>query len=120
MTYIIDLPNFKDDTGNLTVIEKVLPFTVKRVYFISDINSKRGGHRHKKNVQALICLGGSCEIYLNNNKREKRVVLDSPNKCLIIDPKEWHTMDKFTKGSMLLVLASENYDADDYIDKKYV
>lgn len=116
---MINLPTFGDTRGNLTVIEKCLPFEIKRFYYIYDIEGKRGGHRHKKTTQALICLGGSCEIYVNNGEKEEIILLDSPSKCLIVESRDWHTMDKFTYGAILLVFASEFYDKDDYIDEEY-
>ena len=119
MAYLIDLPTFRDATGNLTVVEKLLPFEIKRFYYIYDVKDIRGGHRHKKTKQALICLGGKCEIYTNDGLKEKIFILDSPINCLIIETKDWHTMDKFSKGSTLLVFSSEYYDKDDYIDEEY-
>ena len=119
MAYFIDLPTFSDNRGSLTVIEKIIPFGIKRCYYIYNVSSKRGGHRHHKSIQALIVLNGSCEIYVNNGKEEKTFLLDSPNKCLIIEPQDWHTMDKFSKDSILLVFASEYYDVNDYIDEEY-
>lgn len=119
MAYMINLPTFSDSRGSLTVVEKLLPFEIKRFYYIYDAAEKRGGHRHKKTIQALICLGGSCEIYLNDGDKEETILLDSPAKCLIVEQKDWHTMDKFTQGSTLLVFSSEYYDLDDYIDEKY-
>lgn len=119
MAYIISLPTFLDPRGSLTVVEKLLPFEIKRFYYIYDVTAKRGGHRHKKTIQVLICLGGSCEIYLNDGVKEETVLLDSPTKCLVVETKDWHTMDKFTLGSTLLVFSSEFYDKDDYIDEEY-
>ena len=119
MAYLIDLPTFEDERGKLTVIEKLLPFDIKRLYYIYDVTSKRCGHRHKRTIQALICLGGSCEVFIDNGEKKETILLDSPSKCLILEPKDWHTMDKFSKGSTLLVLASEYYDKDDYIDEGY-
>lgn len=119
MSKVIELPSFGDDRGNLTVAQDLIPFEIKRVYYISKVVGKRGGHRHKSTDQALICLNGSCEIYLNNNGVENTVLLDNPNKCLIVDRDDWHTMDKFTEGSILLVLASTEYDVNDYIDEPY-
>ena len=87
--------------------------------FIYNVSQERGGHRHKKTKQAFICLGGSCEIYINNGIIENKIILDSPNKCLIVEAEDWHTMDKFSPGSTLLVLASEYYLSDDYIDEAY-
>ena len=119
MAYIITLPTFCDERGSLTVVEKLLPFDIKRFYYIYDVSSKRGGHRHKKTIQALISLGGSCEIYVHDGVKEEIFLLDSPSQCLILDPKDWHTMDNFSKGSILLVFSSEFYDKNDYIDKEY-
>jgi len=119
MANIIDLPTFSDGRGTLTVVEKLLPFDIKRFYYIYDVTSKRGGHRHKKTIQALICLCGSCEIYVNNGESEKKYILDNPAKCLIIDPKDWHTMYNFSKNANLLVFSSEYYDVNDYIDEEY-
>ncbi len=119
MAYIIDLPTFADKRGNLTVVEKLLPFDIKRFYYIYNVTHLRGGHRHKKTVQALISIGGSCEIYVHNGEKEETYLLDVPSKCLILDPKDWHTMDNFSTESTLLVFSSEFYDKDDYIDERY-
>ncbi|QKF66482.1 WxcM-like domain-containing protein [Arcobacter venerupis] len=119
MARIINLQKFSDERGSLTVVEKILPFEIKRFYYIYDVTSKRGGHRHKKTIQALMSLGGSCEVYVNNGQKEEIFLLDSPTKCLILEPEDWHTMDKFSEGSTLLVFSSEFYDKDDYIDEEY-
>jgi len=118
MAHIVNLPTFKDNRGSLTVVEKILPFKIKRFYYIYGANLKRGGHRHKKTIQALISLGGECEIYTHTKGVEKTFLLDTPDKCLILNPEDWHTMDRFSQGAILLVLASEYYDKDDYMDAK--
>lgn len=119
MAYIINLPIFSDDRGNLTVVEKVLPFEIKRFYYIYNVVGERGGHRHKKTRQALISLGGSCEVYVHDGKHENVFLLDRPNKCLILNPSDWHAMDQFSTNSTLLVLSSEFYEKDDYIEERY-
>jgi quercetin dioxygenase-like cupin family protein len=101
------------------VLENVLPFAIKRIFYIFDVLGERGKHRHKKTQQALIVLGGSCSVYVNNGKTEENFILDKSNKCLIIEPEDWHTMDNFSKSATLLVLASEDYDVDDYIHEPY-
>lgn len=117
---IINLPSFTDGRGSLTVIEKALPFEIKRTYFIYDAVGIRGGHRHIKTIQALICINGSCEIYTNNGKEEKNILLNNPCHCLILEPEEWHTMNNFSDGAVLLVFSSEYYDRADYIDEPYL
>ncbi len=121
MAHIIELRNFSDPRGVLNVIQDQIPFEVKRLYYMYDVPSdvQRGGHRHHHSTQALICLGGSCEIYNNDGTKEETFLLNSPNKMLIIEPKDWHTMQKFTPNATLLVLASTKYDVNDYIDTPY-
>ena len=120
MAHIIDLKTFTDKRGNLTVIEKVIPFDIKRVFYIYGVDeSKRGGHRHHKTIQAAICIKGSCTIYNNNNQKEETFELNKPNKCLILEPHDWHTMYNFTPDAILMVFASEYFDANDYIYEPY-
>ena len=67
MAQLINLKTFTDKRGNLTVIEKVIPFDIKRIFYIYGVDSSvRGGHRHHKTIQAAISLKGSCTIYNND------------------------------------------------------
>lgn len=117
---ILDLPTFKDERGSLTVLQDALPFHVNRTYWIYGADGqKRGGHRHKKNRQALISLSGEVILYINNGLEEMSFYLNNPSTCIIIEPEDWHTMT-FTKSSILIVFASHNYDKDDYIDTQYI
>jgi len=120
MAHIIDLKTFTDKRGNLTVIEKVIPFDIKRVFYIYGVDdSKRGGHRHHKTMQAAVCIKGSCTIYNNDGSKEEVFELNQPNKCLFIEPSDWHTMYNFTEDAILMVFASEYFDAADYIFEPY-
>lgn len=120
MAKLIDLKTFTDKRGNLTVIEKIMPFDIKRIFYIYGVDeSVRGGHRHKTTVQAAICIKGSCRIYNNNGTEENFFLLDEPHKCLVIDPEDWHTMDQFSPDAILMVLASEYFDSNDYIFEPY-
>lgn len=116
----IDLKTFTDKRGNLTVIEKVIPFEIKRIFYIYGVDdSKRGGHRHHKTIQAAICLQGHCTIRNNDGKHKEEFVLDDPGHGLILEPKDWHEMYNFSKDAILMVLASENFDPADYIYEPY-
>lgn len=120
MAYLFDLQTYTDKRGNLTVIEKTIPFDIKRVFYIYGVDdSKRGGHRHHKTIQAAICIQGSCKIYNNNNISEEVFELNQPSKCLILNPEDWHTMYDFTKDAILMVFASEYFDNNDYIFEPY-
>jgi dTDP-4-dehydrorhamnose 3,5-epimerase-like enzyme len=120
MAELINLTTYTDKRGNLTILEKVIPFDVKRIFYIYGVDdSTRGGHRHKTTFQAAICLQGSCRINNNNGINQEEFFLDHPSKCLIIEPKDWHTMDLFSKDAILMVVASTYFDADDYIFDRY-
>ncbi|HEY4148102.1 MAG TPA: FdtA/QdtA family cupin domain-containing protein [Chitinophagaceae bacterium] len=120
MAYLLDLTTFTDKRGNLTVIENSIPFTINRIFYIYGVDSSvRGGHRHKKTKQAAICLLGSCHIQNNDGDRKTEYILDQPHKCLILEPTDWHTMDNFTPDAILMVLASEYFDQNDYIFDPY-
>ena len=55
---------------------------------------------------------------MNNGVTSDDVVLQHPGDCLIVNPKDWHTMT-FGQGSVLLVMSSHAYDRSEYIDKPY-
>lgn len=120
MAKLIDLKTFTDERGNLTVVEKVLPFDIKRVFYIYGVDdSERGGHRHHKTIQAAVCIQGACKIYNNNSIKEETFELNQPSKCLILNPEDWHTMYDFTKDAILMVFASECFEEADYIFEPY-
>lgn len=123
MAYIINLVNFKDSRGELTVLdnaERLLPFKIKRVFYIYKIDeSIRGGHRHHETIQAAICINGHCSVANNDGVKEEEFLLDTPTKCLILETKDWHKMYKFSSDAILLVFASTTFDSSDYIYEPY-
>lgn len=120
MSQVINLKTFTDKRGNLTVIEKVIPFDIKRIFYIYGVDeSERGGHRHHKTVQAAICIQGSCKIFCDNKITALEYFLDSPDKCLLLEPEDWHKMYNFSSNAILMVLASEYFDSKDYIYEPY-
>ncbi|HQR92649.1 MAG: hypothetical protein B7Y15_13880 [Bacteroidetes bacterium 24-39-8] len=123
MAYLINLVNFKDTRGNLTVLdntEELLPFKIKRVFYIYGVDeSIRGGHRHKETIQAAICIKGSCVVTNDDGQKNEAFLLDDPSKCLILETKDWHQMKDFTPDAILLVFASTYFDDSDYIFEPY-
>jgi dTDP-4-dehydrorhamnose 3,5-epimerase-like enzyme len=116
---MLQLPTFEDKRGFLTVMENVLPFQVVRTYWIYRANGQtRGGHRHCYTRQALIAITGTVTIYINDGIIEETLVLDQPSQCLIVEPKDWHTMT-FGDNAVLLVMSSNAYDRSEYIDTPY-
>ena len=83
MITLIDIPKITDVRGNLGVIEKeVIPFSIKRVYYLYDVPSTayRGGHSHLDQTELLIPLSGSFEVVLDNGKERSPYCLISQTK----------------------------------------
>ncbi len=115
---LINLPKIEDPRGNLSVIEKdVIPFEIKRVYYLYDVPSgaERGGHSHKEQKEFLIALSGSFDVILNDGKTEKMVTLNKPNQGLLIETGIWRELKNFSSGAVCLVIASDVFDENDYI-----
>lgn len=118
-TGLIKFKDITDKYGHLTPIEekKDIPFEIKRVYYITRVEEgvTRGFHSHKKLHQVLICLNGSLKVKIKNPINEEIVELNNSSVGLYIGPLVWREMFDFSEGSVLLVLASELYDENDYI-----
>ena len=119
MPQLIKLPTFEDPRGKLTVLEKCLPFEVKRAFFIYDINDDRAGHGHKWSKIALIAFSGEITIEVQNPKENLSFHLKSPADCLILEPEDWHLIKKPKNPTVLLALSSHFYDKNDYFHEKY-
>lgn len=107
-----------DARGQLVAIERNnLPFEIRRVYYMYDtvLGVRRGFHAHRSLKQILICVHGKCKIKLDNGKENEIVELDKPYEGLLISSNIWREMYDFTQDAVLMVLASEEYNEDDYI-----
>ena len=116
---IVNIPEFRDSRGGLSFIEKdVLPFDIKRVFYLYDVPTDefRGRHAHIEHYTFLVALNGSFKVTLTDVNKNKEVVkLDSPNRGLLIPNMVWHELNNFSKGSVCLVLASDVHKEEDYI-----
>lgn len=117
---IIELnKHHSDRKGNLSVVEngKTVPFDVKRIYYLYDVpgGAERGAHAHKELYQLLIAASGSFTITLDDGSVKRTFTLNRPYQGLLIVPGIWRELNDFSSGAVCLVLASEKYDAGDYI-----
>ena len=115
---IIDIRRFSDTRGYLSVVENGLdiPFDIKRIYYLYMVPEvARGAHAHKELQQLLIATSGSVDITLDDGVDKKTFHLDKPWKGLLVVPGLWRDLDNFSGGTVLMCLASEKYDAADYI-----
>ena len=108
-----------DRKGNLTVVENglTLPFDVKRVYYLYDVpgGESRGAHAHKELYQLIIAASGSFTVTLDDGTEKKSFNLNRPYYGLLVVPGIWRDLDDFSSGAVLRCLASEHYEAEDYI-----
>jgi dTDP-4-dehydrorhamnose 3,5-epimerase-like enzyme len=115
---IINIPKVEDYRGNIAIIEKeVVPFEIKRVYYLYDVPStaNRGGHAHKEQLELLVSLSGSFDVVLNDGNTLQKVTLNKPDKGLLIKTNIWRELENFSSGAVCLVLASDVFVEDDYI-----
>jgi hypothetical protein len=117
---VIQLPKIKNRSGNITVLENVkavLPFEIKRIFYLYDIpgGESRGAHAHKECHQVLIAASGSFEVLLDDGITKRQVQLNRANMGLHIPPGLWASEVNFSSGSICLVLTSHHYDEMDYI-----
>ncbi|MGV1045698.1 sugar 3,4-ketoisomerase [Limnohabitans sp.] len=108
-----------DERGQLIAIESGIhiPFEIKRVFYIygTQPNVPRGQHSHNITKQYLIAVNGSCKVTLDDGVNKVTYVLDQPHIGLFQDAMVWGTMHDFSPDCVLLVLANEHYDDQDYI-----
>lgn len=108
-----------DERGQLVALEedKDIPFAIKRVYYMYDTveDVVRGRHAHKSLEQILVCIHGSCKILLDDGKEKKVVPLEKPYEGLYVPNNIWREMYDFSEDAVLMVLASDFYDEEDYI-----
>jgi hypothetical protein len=116
---VIEFPVKHHEKGNLTVVENSLqiPFEAKRIFYLYDIpgGESRGAHAHKKCHQFLVAASGAFEVIFDDGKSKRTVLLNRPYYGLHIPPGIWSAEQGFSSGSICLVLASHEYDSDDYI-----
>lgn len=108
-----------DRKGNLTVVEngKTLPFDVKRVYYLYDVpgGEERGSHAHRDLSQLIIAASGSFRVTLDDGHCKRTFFLNRPYQGLYVKPGMWRYLDDFSSGAVCMVMASELYQAEDYI-----
>ncbi|WCD80403.1 WxcM-like domain-containing protein [Pseudomonas sp. TUM22785] len=118
----VTLHTFKaipDLRGSLSVgeFEREIPFIPKRYFLVYDVPTAdtRGEHAHYECHQFLIAVRGSIRAVVDDGTHREEITLDKPNLGLYLPPKTWGIQYKYSPEAMLLVFASDYYDANDYI-----
>lgn len=113
------LPVFADLRGSLLVGEfpQQVPFAPKRYFIVFDVPGKdvRGEHAHRRCHQFLVCLRGSLSVVVDDGTSSEEIALDRPSIGLYLPPMIWAVQYRYSADALLLVFASDPYDAGDYI-----
>ncbi len=116
---LVRLPAIEDMRGKLTFAETPgqLPFEPQRFFMVYGVPGRevRGEHAHRTLHQLLICVAGDLAVVVDDGASRAEVTLDSPTLALYVPPMVWGTQYKYSPDALLLVLASDVYDPDDYI-----
>jgi len=108
-----------DLRGSLTFgeIGRGVPFEVKRYFLVFGVSSKevRGEHAHRALHQFLICVHGRCHVVADDGANRQEFLLDDPSVGMHLPPMVWGVQYKYSEDAVLLVLASAQYEASDYI-----
>lgn len=108
-----------DDRGSLCIVNGTgqIEFAVKRVYWLHGVpaGAERAGHAHRELKQCYITVSGSVRVRLDDAHKRRETFLNHPNEGLLIGPGIWRELCDFAPHSVLLVLASEEFDENDYI-----
>ena len=108
-----------DLRGNLSAgeFEREVPFVAKRYFLVYEVPTAevRGEHAHQRCHQFLIAVRGSVHVVADDGHNREEFVLDKPNSGLYLPPMTWGIQYKYSADAVLLVFASDFYDAADYI-----
>jgi len=109
-----------DERGHLVIVEGMedIPFSIARIFYIygSANNVVRGQHANRKSQFVLINVAGSCKVKVKDGKGNEAVfVLNRPHTGIYLPTMLWKDMYDFSPDSVLLCLASEHYDSEEYI-----
>jgi dTDP-4-dehydrorhamnose 3,5-epimerase-like enzyme len=116
---IVELPKILDARGNLTFIEENhhIPFAIKRCYWIYDVpgGEFRGSHAYQTLNEFIVALSGSFEVVLDDGLEKKTFFLNRSYYGLFVPSMIWRSLQNFSTNSLCLILASDQYNAGDYI-----
>ena len=117
---MLDFPQRGDERGHLVIVEgnQDVPFEIKRAFYIygSDHDVIRGQHANKRTEFVLINVAGKSKVKVKEGEGNEAIYcLNRPHTGIYLPTMVWKDMYDFSDDSVLLVLASEHYDATEYI-----
>ena len=113
---IVDVPTFTDERGAISVLDKELPFQVKRVFWLHHFleGKDRGAHALLDSSEIMVAVHGSFVVDLDDTVNQISVLLDDPSKGLMIRPGIWFRTHSYKEDGVSLILAEEEYARNKY------
>lgn len=113
---LVDVPTFIDERGAISVLDKELPFQIKRVFWLHHIQEgkDRGAHALLESSEIMIAVHGSFIVDLDDTVNKISVLLDDQSKGLLIKPGVWFRTHSYNDDGVSLILAEEEYARDKY------
>ncbi|HEY2358153.1 MAG TPA: DegT/DnrJ/EryC1/StrS family aminotransferase, partial [Phenylobacterium sp.] len=116
---LVELQTIPMPNGILGVAEvsKHIGFPIHRAYYIRDVpaGQSRGAHGHKALRQCFLCLRGSVSLAISKHGLTQTVQLSRPSQAAVVSAGCWRDLSDFSEDSVVIVLASDEYDEADYI-----
>ncbi len=113
---LVNIPTFTDERGAISVMDKELPFEVKRVFWLHHIaeGKDRGAHALLDSEEVMVAVHGSFVVDLDDTINKTSILLDNPYKGLMIRPGIWFRTHSYKDDGVSLILASEEYSRNKY------
>jgi dTDP-4-dehydrorhamnose 3,5-epimerase-like enzyme len=113
---LVDVPTFTDERGAISVLDKELPFQVRRVFWLHHIKDgkDRGAHALLDSSEIMVAVHGSFIVDLDDTMNKTSILLDDPSKGLVIKPGVWFRTHSYKEDGVSLILAEEEYARDKY------
>lgn len=94
-----------------------IPFEPKRFFTVSNVPGAevRGGHAHRACQQFLVVVRGSVSVVADDGTTSEEITLDDSTVGLYVPAMVWAIQFKYSADAVLLVFASDHYDAADYV-----
>lgn len=117
---MLEFPQYGDERGHLVIVEggQDVPFEIKRAFYIYGSNKDviRGQHANRKTEFVLINVAGKSKVRVKDGEGNEAIYcLERPHTGIYLPTMVWKDMYDFSDDSVLLCLASEHYDASEYI-----
>ena len=116
---LVKVPQYDDVRGSLCFAEwRHLPFEPKRVFWIFGVpeGAERGGHSHATCAEVVFPVRGSFDMTVDTGRERKTIHMDRPDTGIYIGPNVWCELSGFAPDTVCVVVASEDYDPDGYVN----